>query len=469
MNKGDGQLNVSKSTFINYKKGQIEVDYTIGKIMGSGAFATVREVTHKDTGNSRALKIIKKNPKQDSSRMYLEVDILKKLVHPNIMQIFEFYEDKKNFYIITEFCEGGELFDKVVEKGNFKEDEAAWVMKQLISAINYIHSNGIVHRDLKPENILLDTKKNNIIKIIDWGTARFFNKLKNKKMNKISGTPYYIAPEVLFEKYDELCDVWSCGVIMYILLCGYPPFNGETDNEILAKIKTGKFTFPEEEWSSVSYESKDLIKCMLEFDPKKRYSASKCLGHNWLTENNKKKLDNNLTKRALTNMKKFHAERKLQQASLTYIVNHLMSKEEKNEMLDIFTSFDKNGDGVLTKDEIFEGYKDILGEIEASKEVDRIFKEADLDNSGSIDYNEFLIACSNRQKLLNKEKLEATFKMFDKDGNGSISMKEIKDTLGNALGGDNQLLEQIVNEVDDNGDKEISMKEFKEMMLKYLS
>ena len=223
-------IKITKGNFINYKKGLIENDYIIGDVCGSGAFATVRKVTSKVSGQVRALKIIKKQKGQDSARMYLEVEILKKLIHPNIMQIFEFYEDKKNFYIITELCEGGELFDQIVDKGSFSEIEAAWVMKQLMSAINYIHTNNIVHRDLKPENILLDTKKNNIIKIIDWGTARFFE--KNKKMNKVSGTPYYIAPEVLFEKYDEKCDVWSCGVIMYILLCGYPPFNGETDTEI---------------------------------------------------------------------------------------------------------------------------------------------------------------------------------------------------------------------------------------------
>jgi calcium-dependent protein kinase len=460
-------LNVNKGTFIQYKKGQIETDYQIGEIMGSGAFATVRKVTHKTSQQVRALKIIKKNPKEDSSRMYLEVEILKKLVHPNIMQIFEFYEDKKNFYIITEFCEGGELFDKVVEKGSFTEAEAGWVMKQLISAVNYIHSNNIVHRDLKPENILLDLKKSNIVKIIDWGTARFFE--KNKKMNKISGTPYYIAPEVLFEKYDEKCDIWSCGVIMYILLCGYPPFNGETDNEILAKIKAGKFSFPVEEWETISSDAKELIHNMLEFDPKKRFSASQCLNTTWLTENNKKTVDTALSKRALGNMKKFHAERKLQQAALTYIVNHLMSKEDKNEMLELFQSFDKNGDGVLTKDEIYEGYKSILGEVEAQKEVDRIMKEADLDKSGSIDYNEFLIACTNRQKLLNKEKLEATFKVFDKDGNGSVSAQEIKDVLGSAFGADPSVLDGIIKEVDNNGDGEISLVEFKEMMLKYLS
>ena len=228
------EFTVEKSTFIQYKKGMIEKDYSIGEVVGSVAFATVRKVKNKANGQLRALKIIKKQKNQNNARMYLEVEILKKLIHPNIMQIFEFYEDKKNFYIITEFCEGGELFDKIIEKGMFSESDGAWVMKQLLLAVNYIHSQSIVHRDLKPENILLDTKKDNIIKIIDWGTARFFD--KTKKMNKINGTPYYIAPEVLAEKYDEKCDIWSCGIIMYILLCGYPPFNGETDEQILEKI-----------------------------------------------------------------------------------------------------------------------------------------------------------------------------------------------------------------------------------------
>jgi calcium-dependent protein kinase len=287
-------------------------------------------------------------------------------------------------------------------------------------------------------------------------------------MNKVSGTPYYIAPEVLFEKYDEKCDIWSCGVIMYIMLCGYPPFNGENDNEILNRIKTGKYVYPEEEWDNVSDEAKDLISKMLTFSPTDRYSASQCLGHTWLTEHNKKKVDVNFSIRALSNMKKFHAERKLQQAALTYIVNHLLSKEEKNELLELFQSFDKNGDGVLTKEEIFDGYKSILGEVEAEKEVERIMNEMDLDKNGSIDYNEFVMAATNRQKVLNKEKLEATFKMFDKDGNGSISLEEIRSTLGNNFT-DQKALENIIKEVDSNGDGEISLAEFKEIMTKLLS
>ena len=456
-------LKMGKGNFVNFKKGNIENEYELKETLGSGAFAKVVKVVHKKTGQNRALKIIKKQKDQDPARMYLEVEILKKLVHPNIMQIFEFYEDKKHFQIITELCDGGELFDMIVQKGTFSEDEGAWVMKQLISAVNYIHTNSICHRDIKPENILLDTKKDNIIKIIDWGTARFFD--KNKKMNKISGTPYYIAPEVLFEKYDEKCDIWSCGIIMYILLCGYPPFNGENDSEILAKIKLGKFSFPDEEWEHVSEGAKDLIKKLLIFKPEERPSASAVLEHPWIKDNNKREVNQTLGKKCLNNMRKFHAGRKLQQAALTYIVNYLMTKEEKNEMLEIFQSLDTNGDGVLSKDEIFEGYKQTLGEVEARREVERIMKEADIDNSGTIDYNEFVMAATNRQKLLNKEKLENTFKIFDKDGNGSISKEEIKSLLC-ARSEDKKLIDEIMNEVDSNGDGEISLNEFKEMMKK---
>ena len=462
--KQDKEFKVGKGTFIQYKKGLIEKDYKIGEVIGSGGSATVRRVYHKTSGQPRALKIIKKQKNKDTARIYLEAEILKKLVHPNIMQIFEFYEDKKNFYIITELCEGGELFDKIVEKGSFTESEAAWIMKQLLSTVNYIHSNKIVHRDLKPENILLDTKKDNIIKIIDWGTARFFD--KSKKMNRISGTPYYIAPEVLAEKYDEKCDIWSCGVILYILLCGYPPFNADSDELILDKIKTGRFTYPPEEWETVSPLAKDLVNNMLQFHPSKRVSASEALEHKWLLANKNKNVDKKISIKCLNNMKKFHAERKLQQASLTYIVNNLLSKEEKNDLLELFQQFDLNGDGVLTKQEILNGYKQLMPFDDAEKEVERIMNEVDIDKSGTIDYNEFVLATINKQKLLNKEKLEATFKMFDKDGSGTITADEIKSVLGKAV--DKKLLDEMVKEVDENGDGEISLVEFKEMMLKFL-
>ena len=167
-------LTIKKSNFISYKKGLISKEYTFGKSLGSGSFGTVREAYHKVTGNARAVKILKKN-EQDEEKLFLEVDILARLSHPNIMQIYEFYDDNSNFYIVSELCPGGELFDCITEKGIFTEKEACLLLKQILSGICYSHENKVVHRDLKPENILLDDRSDNpVLKLIDWGGGKFY-------------------------------------------------------------------------------------------------------------------------------------------------------------------------------------------------------------------------------------------------------------------------------------------------------
>ena len=166
---GGDDLIINKSNFIAYKKGSISKEYAFGKPLGSGSFGTVREAVHKQTGHTRAVKILKKS-EQDEEKLLLEVDILARLSHPNIMQIYEFYDDNTNFYIVSEACAGGELFDTISEKGVFTEKEACALMKQILSAVCYSHESKVVHRDLKPENILLDDKSANpILKLIDWG------------------------------------------------------------------------------------------------------------------------------------------------------------------------------------------------------------------------------------------------------------------------------------------------------------
>lgn len=204
-------------------------------------------------------------------------------------------------------------------------------------------------------------------------SARFFT--KNKKMNKISGTPYYIAPEVLDEKYDEKCDIWSTGVILYILLCGYPPFNGDSDIEIMKCVKKGKYEFPgneitylAEEWDSISKDAKDLIGKMLKYDANQRPSAIQSLEHPWFKIVDDKNSKQNINTNLLTNMKKFKADRKLEQATVSFIVSQLSSKEERNELLSQFQAWDRNGDGVLSRQEIYDGYKQLYGEIKANEE-----------------------------------------------------------------------------------------------------
>lgn len=167
-----------------------------------------------------------------------EVQIMKMIDHPHIVKIFEYFENDRFIFIVMELMEKGELFDKIQEEHHFSEDKAVKIMKNILEGVNYLHKKNIVHRDLKPENILFT--KNGVLKIVDFGTSKFFTK---KVMKTTHGTPYYIAPEVLKEKYDEKCDIWSCGVILYILLCGFPPFNGKDDEEIMNNVRKGTFNF----------------------------------------------------------------------------------------------------------------------------------------------------------------------------------------------------------------------------------
>lgn len=191
-----------------------------------------------------------------------EMEILKTLDHPNIFKIFEFYQDKNNFYLLTEYLEGGELFDYISQRKTMNEETVCIIMEQLLSAVHYLHKKNIVHRDLKPENLLLAQKGDpSLIKLIDFGTSKRFNKGEIFKVPL--GTCYYVAPEVIKRQYDSKADVWSCGIIMYILLCGYPPFNGNSDLQIFKAILKENLKFDEKDWGHVSKEGKDLVEKLL--------------------------------------------------------------------------------------------------------------------------------------------------------------------------------------------------------------
>lgn len=236
-------------------------NYTMqNKVLGSGAFGQVRKVTQKSTGEDRAVKIIDKLQLDESEhvRLKYEIDILKNLTHPNILRLYEVYENKSSIYLVTELCDGCELFDEISKRDHFNESEAAVVLKQILNAIAYCHNQNIAHRDLKPENILIDVRNRGIIKVIDFGTSHHFDP-DAPAMHQMYGTPYYIAPEVLQGKYNHLCDIWSIGVILYIMLCGRPPFNGTTEEIIIQKVKRGTWEMRGEIWLNVSDEAKDLL------------------------------------------------------------------------------------------------------------------------------------------------------------------------------------------------------------------
>mmetsp|Transcript_16498 Transcript_16498/g.20892 ORF Transcript_16498/g.20892 Transcript_16498/m.20892 type:complete len:233 (-) Transcript_16498:827-1525(-) len=226
-------------------------------------------------------------------------------------------------------------------------------------AVAYCHANQVSHRDLKPENILIEFKTNDIsLKVIDFGTSHHYEK-GNHQMTQLYGTPYYIAPEVLFGDYNEKCDVWSIGVILYILLSGMPPFGG-SDEEILKKVKNfnGTWEFAEEKWKNISEEAKSFLKKLLNRDPIERITAQDALTDSWITQKVKRRpTDQRLVQDALGNLAQFKNDSKLKQATLTFMATHLATKQQLTQLKTTFLEFDENGDGLIQRDEFIRGYR----------------------------------------------------------------------------------------------------------------
>eukprot|EP01055_Gregarina_sp_Pseudo9_P005901 Gregarina_sp_Pseudo_9__5900@NODE_932_length_2053_cov_149_630089_g874_i0_p1_GENE_NODE_932_length_2053_cov_149_630089_g874_i0NODE_932_length_2053_cov_149_630089_g874_i0_p1_ORF_typecomplete_len561_score109_39Pkinase/PF00069_25/1_6e83Pkinase_Tyr/PF07714_17/9_3e53EFhand_7/PF13499_6/7_5e13EFhand_7/PF13499_6/7_1e16EFhand_1/PF00036_32/0_0013EFhand_1/PF00036_32/0_00019EFhand_1/PF00036_32/1_1e05EFhand_1/PF00036_32/8_4e08EFhand_6/PF13405_6/0_00083EFhand_6/PF13405_6/4_8EFhand_6/PF13405_6/2_3e08EFhand_6/PF13 len=472
-----GNQAIDPGMFITQQKGNLGERYHREKKLGSGAYGEVWLCRDRQTNAERAVKFIKKSSVNvgPGSSLLDEVAVVKQLDHPNIMKLYEFFGDKKYYYLVMEVYKGGELFDEIINRQKFSESDAASIMKQVLSGVTYLHKHHIVHRDLKPENLLLESKaKDAMIKIVDFGLSSHFD--PSKKLKDRLGTAYYIAPEVLRKKYDEKCDVWSCGVILYILLCGYPPFGGASDQEILKRVEKGKFSFDPAEWGNISSDVKDLIKHMLEYDPARRISAEEALRHKWIKKMSDKrdaKVEAPVLFNALNNMRKFHASQKLAQAALLFMGSKLTTMDETKELTTIFQKLDTNDDGQLDRKELIEGYAQLMKlkkeEVDATtpediaREVDKILECVDFDKNGYIEYSEFVTVAMDKKVLLSKGRLQAAFNLFDVDGSGKIAADELRRILHDV---DDAQWAQIIGEVDQNGDGEVDFDEFVAMMQK---
>ena len=451
----------NKEAFISQVEGKMQDKYEIIKELGSGAFARCLQVKNKTTGNLYACKEIQKKKMADLEGFKYEINILIKLDHPNIIKLYEVYENEDYFYLIMELCLGGELFDRIIsniESGKpFTEEQAAIIFQQMMSAINYCHKNNIVHRDLKPENLLcLDQTPNSPIKVIDFGMSKICD--PNDIMFERVGTAYYISPEVLEGMYDEKCDVWSAGVILYILLCGYPCFNGETDEQIYKQIRKKKYDFPSPEWDVISEDAKNLIKKMLS-DASDRISAEEVLKDPWVVEHAPNAKKHGTVTINENQLKNYAASSKMRKAVLTFIASRL-TQNEIEELNKNFQEIDDNNDGKLTLEEIkmaVNKNKNINID-----HIEEIFKSIDTDGSGSIEYTEFISASLDKSLYLKKEKLREAFSLFDVDHSGKISNEEIAKVLG--MNKKSKEICKIIEKYDENKDGEIDFDEFFEMM-----
>jgi len=297
-----------------FKKDECEQQYKLCNTLGTGSFATVRQGVCKADSSKWAVKCIKKQNLEadDAEALEVEVALMHKLQHKGIVHMKECFDTPKTLYMILEPMVGGELFDRIVEKEKYTEGEARDVMKTITEAIAYCHEQGVVHRDLKPENLLLSTADDNAeVKIADFGLAKLLN--ENTQMTTACGTPGYVAPEILSgTQYDKSVDMWSLGVIMYILLCGFPPFYDENNAALFETIKAGRYDYPSPYWDGVSKDAKALIDSLLQVDPTNRFTAPEVLEHPWIAEHGE--YHDNSLEGVSGELKRFNARQKFKAA-----------------------------------------------------------------------------------------------------------------------------------------------------------
>ena len=453
--------------------------YTKKKLLGSGSFGEVWLVQHKNLNRNFAMKIIKKrkNNIHDEKEIKNEIEILKKLDHPKIVKIVEFYTTLKKYYIITEYCHEGELFNEIIKVGKFNEGEASFILHQILKAVTYCHKMNIIHRDIKPENIMIANREKNgclQVKLIDFGTAKIFEKGQNEK--KYVGSLYYMAPEVIKRQYNEKCDLWSIGVILYILLIGRPPFDGNDDEDIINNITKGEYDKKIYPYPLLSDDVKDLIEKLLQYDPDKRISAQEALKHNWFNsaEFIKKDKINSinpmLAKQLIKNMTKYRGDNALKCAVIAYLVHHLINTEECMEASKLFIKIDLNSDGKIEKQELIHGFEKYWGISKrvAEEKVELIFTNIDTDLNGFIEYEEFVRAAVDPSIFMSQNYLKFAFNYFDKNSSGDITFEEMKKRFTQNSKNINpkvcEELKEAFDSIDINGNGSICFSEFCKMM-----
>ncbi|KAL2327327.1 hypothetical protein Fmac_020754 [Flemingia macrophylla] len=445
--------------------GNLREAYNLGPKLGQGQFGTTFLCVEKATGKEYACKSILKRKlltEEDVEDVRREIQIMHHLAgSPNVISIKEAFEDNVAVHVVMELCAGGELFDRIVERGHYTEKKAAKLARIIVGVIESCHSLGVMHRDLKPENFLFVNQQEEApLKAIDFGLSAFFK--PGEIFNDVVGSPYYVAPEVLRKRYGPEADVWSAGVILYILLSGVPPFWGETEQEIFEAILHNELDFTSDPWPVISESAKDLVRKMLVRDPSKRISAHDVLRHPWICVDGAAP-DKPLDSAVLSRLKQFYAMNKLKKMALRVIAENL-SEEEIAGLKEMFKMIDTDNSGQITFEELKVGLKKFGANLNESEIYD-LMQAADVDNSGTIDYGEFIAATLHLNKIEREDHLVAAFSYFDKDGSGYITQDELQQACEEFGIGDVRL-EEMIREADQDNDGRIDYNEFVAMMQK---
>jgi len=430
-------------------------DYKVAsKVLGSGMSGPVQLATSKD-GEKCAVKSFKKHGLSEARRTDLknEVEIYLALDHPHIARLMMVYEDDQEIHLVMEYMAGGELYDRLFDAKVYNEEIAASTCHQMLKAVSYMHAHQIAHRDLKLENFLYERKDNNHLKLIDFGFAKFWD--RSTKMSQACGSTHYVAPEVLAKSYTLKADMWSLGVISFMLLTGSPPFQGSNDNEVLRKIKAGKI-----HWSTrfkrLSQGAQDFVKALLLMNPEERLDAAGALSHPWITGKGGLRGSNTVLDDGIKlSLRKFARASTFRRAVLSMMAWSL-SAEDRAQLRNEFLSFDTENTGTITHlqmKEILETNYHI-----DSMEAEAVFSMMDTDHDDVIAYSEFLAAALQGRLKVHEDILRRTFRKFDIDNCGRITAEDLRTILGEQFEGTDA--EDLIREADTNGDGMIGYDEF---------
>ncbi|CAL0317540.1 unnamed protein product [Lupinus luteus] len=444
----------------------VKTTYSIGKELGRGQFGVTHLCTHKATGKQYACKTIAKRKlvnKEDLEDVKREVQIMHHLTgQPNIVELVGAFEDKQSVNLVMELCAGGELFDRMIAKGHYTERGAASLLRTIVQTVHTCHSMGVIHRDLKPENFLLLNKDDDSpLKATDFGLSVFYK--QGEVFKDLVGSAYYIAPEVLKRKYGPEVDIWSVGVILYILLCGVPPFWAESETGIFNSILRGHVDFTSDPWPSISPQAKDLVRKMLNTDPKQRLTAYEVLNHPWIKEDGEAP-DTPLDNAVLNRLKQFRAMDQFKKVALKVIAGCL-SEEEIMGLKQMFKGMDTDNSGTITIEELKQGLAK-QGTKLSEQEVKQLMEAADADGNGIIDYDEFITATMHMNRMNRADHVYTAFQYFDKDNSGYITIEELEQALHEYNMHDGRDIKEIIAEVDADNDGRINYDEFVAMMSK---
>ena len=426
---------INNEILLNRNLSEPDSIYKKIKKIGNGSYSEVWLVKHITLQKTCAMKIIQKNNeiKNQEEVILNEINILKNLDHPNIIKILDFFITEKNYIIICDYFSEGELYSELIKKKRFNEKECAFIMYQLFKAVNYYQSLCIIHRDLKPENIIISNKDENFyyIKLIDFGTAVISG--KNDKLEKLIGSSYYLSPEVILLNYNEKCDIWSCGIIMYVLLIGKSPFEGKENHEIIQNILDFKFDNKNEFYNNLSNNCKDLMNKLLIYNKDQRITIKEAINHkfiqNFINENFYKiyKINDNIIENYYNNIINFKNNNILKNFVNAYLVHNNIENKECFEATKLFNIFDMNGNGIIENNEFIDGFKKYFKKNYQNNKINEIFSYIDSDNNGLVEYEEFIRATINSRIFLSRNYLKFAFDYIDNEKNNKITIFKLKE------------------------------------------